>query len=209
MTSDDIVEQLGSVSLEYSWSQDLDSETPAVQQWWVSAVHTDWENTDERGEPAEETVARMNIVKGSLGGDLFNQLDSIEQDLETVASAVLDPETGELRENVPQAGFGPSLLILNTVELTDAWRGRGLGAFLAGVALQALSGDAACIATFPAPLDDSKGVLRQLATARLQKVWAQLGFEHYRAGVWVLDPALVALDDAVRSMRERFGFAPR
>jgi GNAT superfamily N-acetyltransferase len=207
--SDDVLEKLGSVSLEYSWSQDLDSEAPAVQQWWVSAVYSDWETTDERGEPAEETVARMNIVKGALGGDLFDQLDSIEQDLETVGSAVLDPETGELREAVPQSGFGPSLVILNSVELADAWRGRGIGAFLAGVALQALSGDAACIATFPAPLDDSKGEARQRAIRRLEQVWAQLGFEHYRAGVWVLDPALVALDNAVRSMRERFGFAPR
>lgn len=44
----------------------------------------------------------------------------------------------------------------------------------------------------------------QLAVATLGEVWAQMGFEHFRDGVYVLDLNLVALDNALQELRGRF-----
>lgn len=200
-----ISDKLSSVVLEFSSERDLTPEFPAVQQWWVRAVARDWEH--DGSDPAREVVADMHIVKGALmDASLDEQLDAIEGDLETVASALLDPR-GELLPTVPQSGLGSSIVILNSVQVSEPWRGHGVGVMLAGMALQYLSDDAICLATFPAPLDGSKGKVRERAIKRLGKVWGQLGFEPLHGGVWVLDPGLVTLDNAVVAMRERFGLA--
>jgi hypothetical protein len=34
-------------------------------------------------------------------------------------------------------------------------------------------------------------------------VWSQLGFEHFRDGVYVLDLGTITLDEAVEQLRER------
>jgi len=138
---------------------------------------------------------------------MWEELDSLEGDLETVASAVLEVGEGHLKEEVVQLleGGGSSLLILNSITLTDRWRGYGVGAFLAGQALLALGDDASCIATYPAPLDGSKGKEREKAIRKLERVWDQLGFQPLAAGVWILDPATAHLQDAVQRLRENFG----
>jgi hypothetical protein len=69
----------------------------------------------------------------------------------------------------------------------------------------ALDGDASCIATYPAQLDGSTGAHRTRAVKKLERVWAQLGFEHFSGGVWILDPGLVHLSEAVDRMRTNFG----
>jgi hypothetical protein len=40
------------------------------------------------------------------------------------------------------------------------------------------------------------------AVAALQKVWARLGFEHFRDGVHVLDLSLVTLDENLGQLRK-------
>jgi uncharacterized protein YukE len=40
------------------------------------------------------------------------------------------------------------------------------------------------------------------AVAALQKVWARLGFEHFRDGVHVLDLSLVTLDEKLGQLRK-------
>ena len=210
MTPDEVAKRIRSVTLHYRSDQELTTEVPGVQQWWVSAVEHDWERTDEHGEPAEETVALLHIVKGSLlDPSLWDQLDSLEADLDAVGGTLLDRETGGLRDEVYERleGTGSSLLILNSVTVSTAWRGHGVGALMAGLALQVLGDHATCIATFPAPLDDAQGQARARAVGKLERVWAQLGFERFGGGVWILDPALVALDNAVDSMKARFRIA--
>jgi GNAT superfamily N-acetyltransferase len=210
MSQGELAERLTSVSLHYACRQDLATDEPAVQQWWVTAVERDWERGDEKGDPIEETVALMHLVKGSLlDPSLWDQLDALEADLEAVASALLDQEAGQLRDEVYERieGLGSSLLILNSVTVSTAWRGRGVGALLAGLALQVLGDDAACIATYPAPLDGSQGEARRLAIGKLEKVWTQLGFQSFAGGVWILDPASLGLSNAVDSMKAQFGMA--
>jgi GNAT superfamily N-acetyltransferase len=201
--------RLQCVSLRFSYEQPLDAELPAVQVWDVDAVESVWED-DGEGAPIEHSVARMQIVKGSLDDpSLWDQLDAIEGDLEVIGSELLD-HRGDLTSDVYDhvSGGGSYLLILNSVRVAPAWRGFGVGVMLAGLALQTLGDDAACVATFPAPLDGSQGKARKEAVRKLEKVWAQLGFQPFGGGVWILDPALVTLNEAVDSQRARFGLGP-
>lgn len=172
MSPDEVADRLNSVDLHYGFEQHLTTGEPAVQQWWVRAIARDWERVDERGEPAEDVVALMHIVKGSLlDPSLWDQLDALEADLEAVASAVLDPEAGDLKEEVEARllGSGSSLLVLNSVTLGTEWRGHGVGVLLAGMALQVLGTDAVCVATYPAPLDGSEGQARTRAIGKLDE----------------------------------------
>lgn len=92
-------------------------------------------------------------------------------------------------------------MILNSVKLHERWRGYGVGALIAG----ALGGDAHCVATYPAPLDDSRGPDRKAATAKLQRTWAQIGFMPLDDEVWILNPAMLDLEGAVGRLRSNFG----
>jgi hypothetical protein len=65
-------------------------------------------------------------------------------------------------------------------------------------------------ACYPAPLnelteagpDDQGDADWDKAVAALQKVWARLGFEHFRDGVHVLDLSLVTLDENLGQLRK-------
>lgn len=157
---DGLAEALTSISLNFALEQFLINDTPAVQNWTVEAVAHHWDEVHEDGSHREESVAHMHFVRGSLvQGSLWQKLDSQEGDLEVVASAVLDLETGDLQEEILEqlAGSGSSLLILNAVQLSQRCRGYGVGALLAGQAILALDGDASGITAYPAPLDGSTG----------------------------------------------------
>lgn len=205
MDSRQVIDRLGSLVLRYRLDQRAVEEAPGVQQWWVEAAL--WESEGPAHDPEDEIIATMHLVKGSLlHTDLWEQLDQLEGDLSAVGEAVLDVAEGDLREDLIEQmqGFGNRLLILNSVRVADHWRGLGVGALVAGLALEVLRDDAACIVTFPAPLDDSRGAVREAAIEKLGRVWAQLGFAPYRDGTWVLDPASSALGDGIAALRARF-----
>lgn len=141
--------------------------------------------------------------------DAFGILDSYDADLGLVAETVLDPATGRLNPDL--AGrlepHGSRLLILKKVQLRPEWRGFGIGVLLAGLAIKRLSGGCQAAICYPTPLDDQADedpARRRAAVATLSDVWSQLGFEHFRDGVHVLDLAFVTLDEANERLRERF-----
>lgn len=97
----DLANRIDSISLTFTMERYLQTDLPAVQDWYVTATAYDWEDLDEQGNPKTETVATVNIVKGSLlDGSLWDQLDAMAADLETVASSTLDPNEGDLRPEV-------------------------------------------------------------------------------------------------------------
>jgi GNAT superfamily N-acetyltransferase len=162
----------------------------------------------EEDGTAGPLVARIHLVRGALGEpQLWDAPDALEADLEAVASTILDPNTGELVDDLDSwiEPGGEQLLMLNSVVVEPDWRGYGLGALLAAVALQTLAPGARLAAAYPAPIDRSRGPARAAAVAKLGKVWAGLGFVSFRDGVWVLDLAGVDLDKAVSRLRSRFG----
>ncbi|WP_341927877.1 hypothetical protein [Nocardioides psychrotolerans] len=205
-----LLQRLAHVDLHYRCSKALLDDHPAVQQWWVLAIEQDSNIVDDAGNPVEREIARISLVRESLWrASLWDELDELEGDLETVASAILNRKRGDLAEELLDRleGAGSSVLILNSATLAAEWRGHGVGRLLAGVALLALSDGVSCFATYPAPLDGSTGAERDRAILELGQVWARLGFQPFRDGVWVLDPALVTLDNAVTALKSDLGVA--
>jgi GNAT superfamily N-acetyltransferase len=203
-----LAESIQDVSLVFEMERHLLTDEPAVQSWHVQAVVRHWDEPNDNGDPRTENVVSMHIVKGSLvDGDLWNQLDALEGDLEAVGSSVL--EDGDLREEVLdlcQGGAGgANLMILNSVIADARWRGYGVGAFLAGEAIQALADDCGCVATYPAPLDRTTDDQREKAISKLARVWESIGFQRLDDDVMVLDPSSIRLGEALARMRHNFG----
>ena len=143
----------------------------------------------------------------SIHSAAWAALDAMEGDLEHIGSTILNVADGSLLDDLDERieSFDERLLILNSVNLADEWRGFGIGALLAGAALEAMSPGARLAATYPMPLDDATGDTRRAAAEKLGKVWAQIGFEPYRNGVWVADFGRVEFTRGLAELRVRFG----
>ncbi|MCE7011806.1 hypothetical protein LWC34_54680 [Kibdelosporangium philippinense] len=194
---------------EHHWAADPD-DGPAF--WRVSADIRDDEGGDEGPRPAASHVGDIEFVLMDLFDtrDPFGVLDGHDGDLGVIAETIFSGRRGrgDLAPDLDERleSFGTGLLILNRAKLAPQWRGFGYGVILTGLAIKRLSGGCRAVVCYPAPLadnDDLDDAVRRAATARLSEVWAQLGFEHYRNGVHVLDLALVTLDEALKELRAR------
>jgi hypothetical protein len=177
-----------------------------VERWHVSAdvVDDGGKQLDHVGDIEIITIDYLDTR------DPFGLLDGDDVDLGAVAGAIFDLSEGGLDADLDEQlePYGSRILILNHTKLVQDWRGFGLGALLTGIALRKLSGGVRAAACYPAPLRDSEGdsdddVRRDRAIKALSKVWAQLGFEHFRNGVHVLDLNLVTLNQAIRALRDQ------
>lgn len=143
--------------------------------------------------------------------DPFGLLDGEDADLGAIAGTIFDARTGQLDPDLDDLlePMGDRILILSSVRLTPGWRGFGLGVLLAGTAIKKLSGGVRAAACYPAPIDElndeepDSPAAREQAIAALGKVWARLGFEHFRDGVHVLDLSLVTLDESLGRLHKR------
>jgi GNAT superfamily N-acetyltransferase len=137
--------------------------------------------------------------------DPFGLLDSDDADLGAIAGTVFDARTGQLAPDLDDLlePLGDWILILNSIRLTPEWRGFGLGVLLAGTAIKKLSGGARAAVCYPAPIDEpadgepDSPAAREQAIEALGRACAQLGFEHFKDGVHVLDLSLVTLDESL------------
>lgn len=196
----------GRVRIELSLRRELSfPEHRLVEQWHANAYFTD-DSDDPDGEG--QVIGHAHVVKCRLGEpQVFDILDSLEADLLTVSSAVIDPASGDPTEEVEDAveGFGQDFLILNRVHMAKGWRGRGLGRWFAAEVIDSLSPGSDFAATYPAPMDDSQGLVRKRAEAKLKSVWSDIGFQTLSGDVMILDLNLVTFEDRLRTMRKKFG----
>jgi GNAT superfamily N-acetyltransferase len=188
--------------------------------WWFSAddAPETWQISadidDGSGPHGGSHVGDMNItiVDAYETRDPFALLDGQDAELGHVAGALFDAGDGRLDPDFDEQiePIGSRILILHSVRLVPEWRGFGLGALLAGTAIGKLSGGARAAVCYPAPLnevagadtDDQRDAEWDDAVAALQRVWARLGFEHFRDGVHVLDLSLVTLGEKLGQLRE-------
>ena len=182
----------------------------APESWHVSAdIH------DDSGTHVESHVGDINIVLIDVDDtrDPFGLLDGEDADLGLIAETIFDAGGGGLHPDLDMQlePLGSRILILNSVRLAAKWRGFGLGVLLAGTAIKKLSGGVRAAVCYPAPIDDLIGHLRngqgdpaerQKAVAALDRVWAKLGFEHFRNGIHVLDLNLTTLDENLAQLRK-------
>ncbi|MEE1822855.1 hypothetical protein PUR61_11715 [Streptomyces sp. BE20] len=94
----------------------------------------------------------------------------------------------------------PLLLLLESVHVTDKWRGKGVGMALAVTALRRLAVPGAVAVCYPAPIhdhgpgepcsyeSDDPEIRRpdEEAVTKLQKAWERQGFAHLDQGVHTL-----------------------
>jgi hypothetical protein len=168
---------------------------------------TDLENAEDEDS---QTAAYAHLVRGQIGnGNLWYILDALEADLETVASAVLDSETGYLLDEIVESveATGSQILILNSVVCDKRLAGRKVGRWIAAEAIATLAEDTAVVVAYAAPPDSSEGQAREAAKAKLRKVWRSIGFEDLedRDSLLILDPAMQTPVDRLNNLRTRFG----
>lgn len=196
----------GQVRIELSLRRELSiPEHRLVEQWHASVYFAD-DSDDPDGEG--QIIGNAHVVKCRLGEPhVFDILDSLEADLHTVSSAVIDPASGDPTEEVEDAveGFGQDFLILNRVHIAKCWRGRSIGRWFAAEVIDSLSPGADFAATYPAPMDDSQGLVRKRAAAKLRSVWSDIGFQALSGDVMILDLNLMTFEDRLRTMRMKLG----
>lgn len=155
-----------------------------------------------------ERIGSFEIVRAPLGHpDVWWRLDELSVDLSQIGAAVIDAESGELLEDLDEVlqGAGESWLILHSAQLQPPWRGYGVGALLAGIALQRLSMGAVLAATYPGPLNETPdAAAHEAAVTKLGHTWARLSFTPFRNGVWITDLALRDLDEALRRLQRQY-----
>lgn len=180
-----------------------------VECWEVSAdVHED----DQDGEPhvishVGDFLIYVFDPYEAPGWKLI--IDGLVDGGEQIVKAIGEPgRSAPLREEVEDMldPFGSAYLVLASARLMPEWRGRGLGAFLAGAAIQTLG--RGCRGAFlvpgslpsePTPAD------RDLATQKLRQVWASLGFVPLTEDVYVLNLGLRTFEENMTKLQQSLG----
>jgi GNAT superfamily N-acetyltransferase len=149
---------------------------PPVRCWDIKAdVAPFHSETDED----RAVVGRGEALVVELHGR--DPLDALDEHGETalhLGEAIFDPATGALAEDLAEKlrSAGDRVLVLNSIEVEERWRGLGLGPVIAGLVVEALGGGA-----LAARWD--RGV------AKLSRLCETLGFRPHRDGVLFLDPS--------------------
>ena len=190
---------------EQLWSSGANEEP---ESWHVSADVFDDSGTHVKSHVGDMIIVIVDIYQTR---DPFGLLDGKDADLGAIAGTVFDARTGQLDPDLDDLlePLGDRILILNSVRLTPEWRGFGLGVLLAGTAIKKLSGGVRAAVCYPAPTDEpadgepDSHAPREQAIEALSRAWAQLGFEHFKDGVHVLDLSLVTLDESLGRLHKR------
>jgi len=178
------------------------------ESWHVSADVFDDSGTQVKSHAGDMIIV---VVDACQTRDPFGLLDGEDADLGAIAGTIFDVRTGQLDPDLDDLlePLGDRILILSSVRLTPGWRGFGLGVLLAGTAIKKLFGGARAAVCYPAPIDEPASTesdspaAREQAIKALSRAWAQLGFEHFKNGVHVLDLSLVTLDESLGRLHKR------
>ncbi|GHE98617.1 hypothetical protein GCM10017786_34420 [Amycolatopsis deserti] len=179
-----------------------------------------WQIDDEDEQPeqwdASADVSELDVCPAGLRhvGDIAlviadltkerNLLDSVvlgEWALEFIAETVIDPDQGKLHPELDAriSQGPPRMVILRRIELTEPWRGHGLGAALIASALRILAPNARLAACRVSPLDFSvpgaDRITAELSSLRAGAMLESIGFERWR-GVHLVDLRNPTLVDA-------------
>lgn len=130
----------------------------------------------------EDNALSIAEVLDEAGGDYLSYLPLFDAD-------------GDWAHDLDEVleGFCDDLLIVESVRVAPAWRGRQLGAFLVACAVERLGQACRAAACFPAPLGGAaqQGTpAHKRAMKKLTQHWESVGFTPWKEGISLLDPAL-------------------
>lgn len=157
---------------------------------------------------------------------LFDVCDSIDQSLYDYASAVLDLDSGSIRESVSDGCAGADVLIVESIQVVPAHRGRRLGLLAMRRTIDTFGQGCAVVVIKPYPLQfsgihnrrspekeaerakwDARMAMKSLgsdqraASRKLRKYWSRVGFERVgKTDYFVLDLQLAqpGYDDLIK-----------
>ncbi|WP_437975097.1 hypothetical protein WMF11_44630 [Sorangium sp. So ce295] len=143
------------------------------------------------------------------GESLFDVCDSIDQNLHEYASAAYDFDSGDIKESISDGCAGADILIVESIEITQAHRGRRVGLLAMRRTIDTFGDSCAAVVIKPFPLQfnarpnhsspdrpewetrmamSSFDADEKAAFAKLRKYWTQLGFRRIgRTEYYALD----------------------
>ncbi|WP_405005017.1 hypothetical protein OHV13_12845 [Kitasatospora purpeofusca] len=168
-----------------------DADWGAQADRWTASFYTE----------ADTTVFGKAVITRVVPGVTPNPREAFEADpgvLDRIPRVIftedgdLVPELAKLRP--------PLLLLLESVSVSDAWRGKGVGMGLAVAALRRLAVPGAVAVCYPAPIhdhgpdepcsyaSDDPEIRRpdEEAVAKLQKAWEGQGFARFDQAVYTM-----------------------
>lgn len=179
------------LSLSRYLSVDLD-EDAAVLDLHADIVCHDG-GTDSRAGSVRAYIIRPDQLPENVG--LFGACDAHSQTMCDYAVALFDTKTGEIKESVDRVFEGvmnPNVLILDTIELLPAHRGRRVGLLAAWHFIELFETGCGFVACEPFPMQyglvgedvewrarmgvDAFGGDKATARAKLVAYWSRLGF---------------------------------
>ncbi len=203
-----------SIQLSYRhrqpWWFDANSEP---ERWHVSADVGDGSGTEVAFHVGDIDIVLVDV---SATADPFSLLDGEDTDLGVIAEAIFDPATGHLAaswtswssrwgvvfSSSTPSGLPRSGVASGSVSCRPGQRSRSCpvvpGSPPATPASPGEPGDGG-------REEGEDSVERGVAMATLSEVWGQLGFDHFRGGVHVLDLNLVTLDESLERLRKQVG----
>lgn len=139
--------------------------------------------------------------------DPWGALDGSNEEIAYIGGAIFDEMTGQLSEALDSslARTGSRVLVLDRVELEPPWQGRNVAALLIAETLERMRHDVRVALCLPGPLHRGETSRDQYEESirRMQQVWAQVGFQPFREGVWLLEPNQGAFGERLEALRER------
>ncbi|MEU9348026.1 hypothetical protein AB0D74_43205 [Streptomyces sp. NPDC048278] len=199
-TTDDITVDFGIDDIILSYHSD----------YWIAADHDDgvqqWDigmHFAEDGPGPQFGRISLHLVDHNRCFDPIAACDALSEDLFTISKALFDPSLGLRQDLWDRLSCPGNTIIVDSVSIDSRLRGHGLGVLLTGMALDYLSNGTGVIALFPGPVERRTDTPYEEACARLGRAWSRLGFTPYRDGVWILDPGLITLHEAVAAEQQR------
>lgn len=153
--------------------------SPRIERWVVSVL------LERSAGPVEIGYAHVLVFALEPGTDIGKFVDHASgtwTDVESRPEAPHPPVD-------PGDGSTGHVVLLDRVWLDPDHRGRGLGPVVAAAVIARLGRGCHLAACYPAPFEGASRQPQDQARAveALGRVWAKVGFRHWRDGVWMLD----------------------
>ncbi len=158
-----------------------------VERWDVSVQVDDPQHEQNGRTIGDARVIVLNLEPGRDIGDLVDRVSGEwHEGVRTGAAGPVAPGQAPTEES--GRGGVQHLLVLDRVWVEGEYRGHGLGPVIAAVVIDRLSRGCGMAACYPAPFEgECRPEDRPREVAALSRIWATVGFSHWRDGVWMLD----------------------
>ena len=98
------------------------------------------------------------------------------------------------------------VLLCERTWIEPRYRGHKLGLLIKALSISALGRGCGIAVTYPAPFEgNAEDVTRDRAIAALGAHWSELGFEHFKDGVWVLDLSAITFTQRMDALLSSLG----